>query len=209
MRIPAAEPLQYLEQSPHLIVGWPNCFPPWWAPCQYPCELESCEKCQGKQAWNCSFHLAWKTNLPSVQPILLVKEAQGEENTAVRQPLSAEQLYQAGGLCGVWAADKTQETHSYHTAGSTLCSLSNSSNKCTCLGVSFKVPESIKSIQHCLHTHPVDTGYLSASRHRAARWAAAEVTWQQSFSCTAQTISHVFLLGLGRFVQHEHVLFPQ
>lgn len=75
VRIPAAEPLHYLEQSPHLIVGWPNYFPPWWAPCHYPCKLESCEKCQGKQAWNYSFHLAWKMNLPSVQPILLVKGA--------------------------------------------------------------------------------------------------------------------------------------
>lgn len=112
--IPAVEPLHYL------IVGWPNYFPPWWAPCQYACKLESCEKCQGKQAWNYSFHVAWKTNLPSVEPILLVKEAQGEENTAVRQPLAAEHLYQAGGLCVVWAADKTQETYSYHTAGSSL-----------------------------------------------------------------------------------------
>lgn len=120
VRSPAAEPLRYLEQSPHLIVGWPKYFPPRWAPCQYPCKLESCEKCQGKQAWNYSFHLAWKTNLPSVKPILLVKEAQGEENTAVRQPLTAEHLYQAGGLCVVWAADKTQETHSCHTAGSSL-----------------------------------------------------------------------------------------
>lgn len=111
VRSPAAEPLCYLEQSSHLIVGWPKYFPPCQAPCHYPCKLERCEKRQGKQAWNYSFHLAWKTNLPFVQPLLLVKEVQGEENTAARQPVTAEHLYQAGGLCVVWAADKTQELH--------------------------------------------------------------------------------------------------
>lgn len=110
-RSPAAEPLRNLEQSPHLIVGWPKYFPPCWAPCHYPCKPERCEGCQGKQAWNYSFNLAWKTNLPLVQPLFLAKEVQGEENTAARQPLAAEHLYQARGLCVVWAADKTQEVH--------------------------------------------------------------------------------------------------
>lgn len=83
--------------------------------------MESCERCQGKYTSNYSFHLAWKTNLRSVLPLLLVKEAQGEEKPAVRQALEAEHLYPTGGLCVVRADDKTQKVNKLKQQQGNIC----------------------------------------------------------------------------------------
>lgn len=86
-----------------------------------------------------------------------------------------------------------------------VCSLSTSTQLLGCCSQSPRKHQ----INPSLPTHIPWTLSVSLPPQSCSHWTAAEVTWQQSFSCMAQIISHVFLLGLGRFVQHEHVLFPQ